>query len=837
MYRLVVVAAALVLTTAALLASAVPASAGARGFTVRYSQNTKGNIALIGNTIETCPSTGDATCAAARAGTAANAGDNNDNNHNEVLVDIDSDASTFDSSSATLSLPATATVRFAGLYWGADTSAGTSGTAAPNAGKRGTVMFKVPGASSYASLSATQLDDIGTTYQGFRDVTSLVQAAGNGTYALANLQAGTGQNRYGGWSLVIAYEDDTAAARNLTIFDGYDTISTGNPKTLTVSGFRTPSGGTVSSDVGVVAYEGDLGLTPDSMRLGPNASSLTALSDSGNPATNFFNSSMMNLGTRYSAKNPDYVNQLGFDADIVQTTTALTNNQTSATIRLDSSSDTYYPGVVTFSTPLHTPVFDQTLTKTVTDVTSPGTFAPGDTLEYTITATNTGDDTADNVVLTDPLPSGVTYTPGSLSSGTSIATLVSRTDAAGDDVGEYVGGVSPSVVVRLGTGATSSAGGSLLAGDSFAVRFRVVLGSVPNGQNVANVVGLSYTNPSGDALSSSSYPATTATVSAPDLAMSSSHGAAFVRGTSDSYTLGVQNVGSQTATGPVTVTDTLPAGIVPGSASGVGWNCSTVSATVTCTHAGDLAVGASLPAITVPVTIGESAASSSVNAPTVSNGSDTNPANDTASDSTTVTSNADISTTISQSPSSVVAAGSPLVYTITTTNNGPSAASGVTTTDMLPAGVTFNTATSSQGSCSGTTTVSCAVGALASGQSATITISVTPPGALQGTTLQNSATSTANETDPNPANNTSATVDATVTASVDLGLSVTDSPDPVAVGHDVIYTFTVHNGGPSSSTGSTLSDALPAGTTFDAGRRATQAAPWPPASSPARSGR
>ena len=67
-------------------------------------------------------------------------------------------------------------------------------------------------------------------------MTSLVQAAGNGTYALANLQAGTGQNRYGGWSSVIAYEDDTAAARNLTIFDGYDTISTGNPKTLTVSG-------------------------------------------------------------------------------------------------------------------------------------------------------------------------------------------------------------------------------------------------------------------------------------------------------------------------------------------------------------------------------------------------------------------------------------------------------------------------------------------------------------------------------------------------------------------------------------------------------------------------
>jgi uncharacterized repeat protein (TIGR01451 family) len=813
--RLISITAALALA-GAFLVSAVPASAASRAFTVRYTQNIKGNIALVGNTLETCPSTGDSTCAAARAGTASNVNDNNDNNHNEVLIDVDSDSSTFDSSSATLSLPATATVRFAGLYWGADTSAGTNGSGAQKASKRGTVLLKVPGSSSYSTLNATQLDDIGTTYQGFVDVTTAVQAAGNGTYTVANVQAGTGQNRYGGWSLVIAYADTTAAPRNLTIFDGYDTVSAGNPKTLTVSGFRTPSGGTVTSDVGVVAYEGDLGLTPDSMSLGPNASSLTALSDSGNPANNFFNSSMMNLGTRYSAKNPDYVNQLGYDSDIVQTSTALTNNQTSATIKLDSSSDTYSPGVVAFSTPLHTPVLDQTLSKTVADVTQPGVFAPGDTLEYTITATNTGNDTANSVVLTDPLPSGVTYKAGTLSSGTSVGTLAARTDASGDDVGEYIGGASPTVVVRLGTGATSAAGGSLLAGDTFAVRFRVVLGADPNGQSISNVVGLSYATPSGDALSSSSYPATTATVSAPDLTVASSHGADFVRGTPGSYALVVQNVGTQTATGSVSVTDTLPSGLTPGTAAGTGWTCGTAAMTVTCTHPGDLAVGASMPTITIPVSVGESAANPSVNSPSVSNGSDTNPGNDTGTDSTTVTSSADISTSISQSPVSVVASGSHLVYTITTSNGGPSAASNVTTTDALPAGVTFNSAVASQGSCSGTTTVTCSLGSLAAGASATSTITVTPPGALRGTTLQDSATSGATESDPSSANNTSATVDATVTSAVDLGVTVTDAPDPVAVGHDVTYTFTVHDNGPSNSTGSALSDALPAGATFDA---------------------
>ena len=61
--------------------------------------------------------------------------------------------------SATLSLPATATVLFAGLYWGADTSAGAerragpTPAAAPNAALRGQVGFQVPGSSGYSTIS------------------------------------------------------------------------------------------------------------------------------------------------------------------------------------------------------------------------------------------------------------------------------------------------------------------------------------------------------------------------------------------------------------------------------------------------------------------------------------------------------------------------------------------------------------------------------------------------------------------------------------------------------------------------------------------------------------
>ena len=123
-----------------MLVASAPAIPAARGFTVRYSQNITGDIALVGNTLETCPSSGDATCAAARTATASGV-QNDDNVHNMTYVDADADAATFDSSSATLTLPATATVRFAGLYWGSDTSAGTNGAVAVNAAQHNAVVL------------------------------------------------------------------------------------------------------------------------------------------------------------------------------------------------------------------------------------------------------------------------------------------------------------------------------------------------------------------------------------------------------------------------------------------------------------------------------------------------------------------------------------------------------------------------------------------------------------------------------------------------------------------------------------------------------------------------
>ena len=98
-----------------------------RGFTPRFSANDTGNVAIVGNTLETCP-VATSGCPAAQSGSGASL---NNNNWSMVRVDADSDpATTIDSSSATLTLPAAATVLFAGLYFGAATTAGTGGQAA-----------------------------------------------------------------------------------------------------------------------------------------------------------------------------------------------------------------------------------------------------------------------------------------------------------------------------------------------------------------------------------------------------------------------------------------------------------------------------------------------------------------------------------------------------------------------------------------------------------------------------------------------------------------------------------------------------------------------------------
>jgi uncharacterized repeat protein (TIGR01451 family) len=112
---------------------------------------------------------------------------------------------------------------------------------------------------------------------------------------------------------------------------------------------------------------------------------------------------------------------------------------------------------------------------------------------------------------------------------------------------------------------------------------------------------------------------------------------------------------------------------------------------------------------------------------------------------------ADLSLTNTASPSPVQATTT-LTYNLNVFNNGPTVvATGVQVTDTLPAGVTFVSATATQGTCSGTEPVICNLGTLTEGGGVAVTIVVRPqaPGELS-----NTATVSGTEEDPDLSNNT-----------------------------------------------------------------------------------
>jgi uncharacterized repeat protein (TIGR01451 family) len=128
---------------------------------------------------------------------------------------------------------------------------------------------------------------------------------------------------------------------------------------------------------------------------------------------------------------------------------------------------------------------------------------------------------------------------------------------------------------------------------------------------------------------------TTAPTGTPDLAITVAHAGNFTQGDiSDTYTIAITNVGAAASSGMVTVTNALPGGLTATAISGSGWT--TNLATLTCTRSDALAAGASYPAIIVTVSVATNAPANVTNTASVSGGSDTSPANNTANDPTTI---------------------------------------------------------------------------------------------------------------------------------------------------------------------------------------------------------
>jgi uncharacterized repeat protein (TIGR01451 family) len=581
-------------------------------FNLRFTANDTGDVLFVANTIMACSARPN-QCPSAQTGQG---GMGNLNNDKYSMVHVNVDTATpglFNSSSADLALPsgipASQSVLFAGLYWGAR-------SASPS---RNLVQLRVPGAG-YTPVTGNLTGPVaaGTSktpesYQMFADVTPLVRAAGAGAYTVANIQATTGLDRDGGWGLVVVVHDPTQPSRNLSVFDGLAPVVKHQTVDVSLNGLNTPAAGVVNTRVGVIAYEGDLGIQHDSLQLSASASDLTngcstqsrdrCISDALNLEDNFFNSGITRLGQRVTTKIPDFVNQFGFDAKVIDTQPGLLpNSATSATVRLSTNQDTYYLGVLTMATWPSLSPSNVALTKKLTDVNG-GVLVPGDVIQVGITATNSGGDGATAMVVGDAIPPNTTYVPNSLAIASG-ANAGARTDAAGDDQAEFDAATNR-VVFRLGAGATSSTGGTLASGGGSSMRFQVrVNPGVPGGTVISNSAVGSHTGQLLGSQFTENSPPAHLTVAKPDLRVDKTHVGDFKVGTVGVYTLSVTNEPTAGLTsGPVTLTDTLPVGLTPTGASGANWNCVVSGQTVNCTFTGPspVAAGTTLPPISLSV--------------------------------------------------------------------------------------------------------------------------------------------------------------------------------------------------------------------------------------------
>ena len=797
-----------------LLVDAAPAL-GDRAMSTRFSVNDTGNITFAANTLMVCPATTlpqpAPGCAAARNTPAVASGSNPGLNNNGYLMQYVNTApgtvagtASFDSSSADLVLPSTATVLFAGLYWGGDTNAGQSpnGVGAPTPALRNRVGFRAAGASGYAQITATQVDSSAPSapsrYNAFADVTSIVQAAGAGTYSVANVQAGTGGDRYAGWTLVVAYNDPTQPPRNLTVDDGFVTVSSGSPPiTIPVSGFKTPPTGPVRTTVGFVAYEGDAGLTGDSASL-----NTTKLSDPGSPANNFFGSSISNLGTNVTTRDPSDVNNWAYDSELVTANGILPNNATSASVVVTTSGDTYFPAVVTFATDLFAPIIASS--KSVANITHPGgPDLRGDVLRYTVSYQNTGADAAANFVMRDSIPAGSTYVPNSLRITAGPQAPASPSDALSDDAAEFNAGTGE-VIFRLGAGGSATTGGRIAPNETDSVTFDVQINAdTAPGQEIINQATATFTGFTLGSAFADTSPQVVNTVSAPSLTIAKSHTGNLIGGQPTTFTIAVANAGNSPTDGsPITVTDPFPAASFSSlaNAGGDGWSCAISGLTLTCSRSDALSANNGYPPILVDATVQDPAPATIFNTATVSGGGS---ADASASDGGGASGLADISIT-KAADMSAVSSGATVTYTLNVLNAGPSSAQNVTVGDPIdPASYSDVAAQTTQGNCDAT--VSCSLGTVAA--NSTVTITITANVIARDTTLTNGANVSSSTPDPEPLNNTdSASV--TVLGTADLAIVKAGAANPTQGGADT-FTLTVSNNGPDAAHSVVVNDALP----------------------------
>lgn len=420
------------------------------------------------------------------------------------------------------------------------------------------------------------------------------------------------------------------------------------------------------------------------------------------------------------------------------------------------------------------PVVDLVVKKTYSVTGTP--FYAGDPITFTLSVTNNGPSDATNVVLTDVLRSGYTYQSSS---------------PAGYNTADGTWSI-----------------GNLASGASTTLQITAVSNadlSTYDYGNVATVTSTEFDKDETNNIDSIQSPTVTPLT---DLEVKKTVGAAQADvGSQVTFTLTVTNHGPSAATG-VKVDEQLPNGYTFVSASPAA-QYDDASHTWTI---GNLANQAST-SLTLVATVNAAGDGVTYTNIAVVSGNEKDKSTDNNTDSAKITSVAvtDLAITKSITAANPLYAGNEVTFTLTVTNNGPSAATGVTVSDKLAAGYTFKSASDAgYDAASGVWTI----GNLANGATATLNIVAVVNADQAAADYGNTATVTGNEKDPTSSNNTSTITTPVVTQATDLEVVKTVDKTTANINDQVTFTITVTNHGPSNATGVKVTDALPSGYTF-----------------------
>lgn len=281
------------------------------------------------------------------------------------------------------------------------------------------------------------------------------------------------------------------------------------------------------------------------------------------------------------------------------------------------------------------------------------------------------------------------------------------------------------------------------------------------------------------------------------------------------YTVSVTNKANTPTNNTITVTDSLPNGVQFVSAGGTNWTCQGTQ-NLTCTWVGTaLAGGAS----TTPLTIVGTALATAV--PSVTNTAYAHMGNQTVNDSATTIVNPPVNLKLSKSADpasgSDVSRGQTIDYLLHYANTGSTAANNVTITDTVPDGTTY---VAGSAACTTTCTPSVSGGVvsftldIAPGGSGDATFSVTVDSDdFDGQIIDNVARIIFNGTTTN-SNHTKHIV---FVPSGKLTLNKSVSPTKATIGTVLTYSLTAAASGDTDQTDVLVTDAIPDGTTFQAG--------------------